>query len=377
MEKNSHSIVLAGHPFSPTGRGEDLRASFRSLRGVSIKSEIRDIFGYVDRTDADLTGEFSEHLVENLSSDVNIFYINGDEVEQSLDHLGSALPEGAYNIIYPAWELSTYPADWARQVDRFDEIWAQSKFTEESIAKAVSKPVIHMPLPCEIRMSSFLSRRDFGIPESGYIFLFYFDFTSFIARKNPLATLKAFEELCATLPKDDSRLVIKTTHSDQREGDYQRFLSALSRNRFRERIILIDRTLTNNEVKNLVRCCDCFISLHRSEGFGRGLSEAMYMGKPVIGTAYSGNMDFMTEKNSCLVPYDLIPVEEGEYPHSENQVWAQPDVDKAVGYMLRLLEDPKFGYQIGSRASLDIRVMFSYRASGLRYADRLAEILKS
>jgi glycosyltransferase involved in cell wall biosynthesis len=305
---------------------------------------------------------------------VNIFYINGDEVGKSLEYIGTNLPDGAHNIIYPAWELSSYPEEWARQLDRFDEIWAQSKFTEKSIAGAVSKPVIHMPLPCEVKVSSFLGRRYFGIIENAYVFLFYFDFTSHIERKNPFAVLEAFERLCTKLPDRDCRLVIKMTHSNQMVEDFQRFMSVLSSNQFRERITVIDRILSDNEVKNLVRCSDCFISLHRSEGFGRGLTEAMYMGKPVIGTGYSGNMDFMTKENSCLVQFELNPVEDGAYPHAEDQEWAEPDIDHAVQYMKMLVEDPDYGRMLGRRASRDIRTYFGYRAVGIRYISRIMEL---
>jgi glycosyltransferase involved in cell wall biosynthesis len=373
MQEKMAAIVLVGHPFSPTGRGEDLRSSSRSFHRVGRLSPIRDIYGLIERTDADLEREFGGHQVERLSADVNIFHVNGDEVEQSLQHIGNDLPAGAYNIIYPAWELSVYPSEWARQLERFDEIWAPSKFTKVSIADAVSRPVIHMPLACEVRVSTFLSRRFFGIPESSYVFLFFFDFTSYVERKNPFAVLEAFERLCMKLPDGDFRLVIKSSHSHYKEEDFQRFEAALNTNQFRERIDIIDRTLRDNEVKNLIRCSDCFISLHRSEGFGRGLTEAMYLGKPVIGTGYSGNMDFMNKENSCLVEFELVPVQIGDYPHAEGQVWAEPDLDHAVWFMNKLLQDHDYGRAIGEKAGRDVRVNFSYRASGLRFTRRIAE----
>src|SRR5207302_10340562 len=98
----------------------------------------------------------------------------------------------------------------------------------------------------------------------------------------------------------------------------------------KSRLIVIDKLLTDNEVKNLVRCCDCFVSLHRSEGFGLGLITAMFLGKPVVATAYSANMDFMNEHNSCLVRYQLRSVPDGAYPFAKGQVWAEPDIDHAV-----------------------------------------------
>jgi glycosyltransferase involved in cell wall biosynthesis len=113
--------------------------------------------------------------------------------------------------------------------------------------------------------------------------------------------------------------------------------------------------MEDNDIKNLIRCWDCFVSLHRSEGFGRGLSEAMYLGKPVIATAYSGNMDFMTLENSLPVNYQLVNVPNGAYPFGEGQVWAEPDLEDAVNHMLRLIDDSSLGRGMGQRASLTIR----------------------
>jgi glycosyltransferase involved in cell wall biosynthesis len=127
-------------------------------------------------------------------------------------------------------------------------------------------------------------------------------------------------------------------------------------------------------VHNLIRCCDAFVSLHRSEGFGLGLAEAMYLGLPVIGTGYSGNMDFMTPENSMLVGHRLVPVPPKGYHHAEDQHWAEPDLDAATAHMIGLVDDPAAGRALGARGSRSIRIGFSYRAIGLRYAQRLAEI---
>jgi hypothetical protein len=113
--------------------------------------------------------------------------------------------------------------------------------------------------------------------------------------------------------------------------------------------------MTNDEIKNLVRVSDCFISLHRSEGFGRGLAEAMYFGVPVIGTAWSGNMDFMTPEASFLIDYDLVPVREGEYPHWADHEWAEARREQAVDHLVALIDDPRLGIVLGRAAGIHIR----------------------
>ena len=371
-------IVLVGHPFAPIGRGEDVRCIFRALKKVGVRISIYDIYSYY-KPDEEMEKEFLPYLVNELGS-INIFVINGDEVEPVMEHLKGKIRKSFYNVVYPQWELSIYPQEWADALERFDEIWAPSKFVFESISKKVRKPVFYMPLPTEVKISLFLGRRYFGIPEFPYIFLFFFDTRSYIQRKNPYGVIMAFEKLCSIRPDRDFRLVIKVSKGEEtkkRMEEFQRFISLIEGSKWRDRIILIDKVLTDNEIKNLVRCADCFISLHRSEGYGRGLAEAMYLSKPVIATGYSGNLDFMNNENSILIGYRLIPVGEGNYPHSDGQVWAEPNVEEAVEAMAKLVDHPEFGRRLGEKASRHIRTYFGYRASGLRYMERIRRISES
>lgn len=379
QNKQEDKPILVGHPFSPIGMGEHIRCSWRAFQAAGLTLPIRDIYSLESRSDQAFEHEFGRRLVRKLSPGINIFHMNGDEVEQSLGHIGRDLPPGAYNIIYPVWELSIYPQEWAKQLDRFDEVWATSKFVFDSVSKAVSRPVFHMSLATDVRLTSFLGHGYFGLPENSYLFLFYFDFRSWIDRKNPFAAIKAFEKVCAARPGADIRLVIKVNRpgdSSPQEAGFPRFMRAMEQSKHADNVIIIDKILTDNEIKNLVRCCDCFVSLHRSEGYGRGMAEAMFLGKPVIATGYGGNLDFMNETNSCLVPYKLIDVQEGQYPYAKGQVWAEPDIDHAVYYMLKLLDGRDYGRKLGEIASRHIRTYFSYRAIGLRYKDRLEEILQ-
>jgi glycosyltransferase involved in cell wall biosynthesis len=231
-----------------------------------------------------------------------------------------------------------------------------------------------MPLACEILLSSFLSRRYFGIPESDYVFLFFFDARSYPTRKNPQGVINAFRHLLSLRPYAKTRLILKVNGSELDPQSMEQLRNDLSD--MISHVTLLHRVLSDNEVKNLVRCCDCFISLHRSEGYGRGIAEAMYLGKPVIATAYSGNMDFMTSDTSLEVGYQLVPVGSGEYPHWQDQVWANPDVDQATKYMVTLIDNPSFGWEIGRRASVHIRKNFGYRTTGLRYRQRLEHIAR-
>ena len=373
MGSEKKSIRLVGHPYAPIGMGEHVRCTYRALRSVAMQPTMTDIYK-LQTPNHDDRLEFAEALSDK-AADINVFHINGDEVEQSLAHLGAGNRLGGYNIIYPAWELSRYPKEWAILLDRFDEIWAQSSFTKEALEDACSKPVILLPEPCEVVLSSFLSRRYFGIPEADYTFLFFFDIRSYVTRKNPYAVIHAFRSLLKQRPFAKSRLVLKVNGAEVRPdvfGQLQEELADISHH-----TTIIHRLMTDNEVKNLVRCCDGFVSLHRTEGFGRGVAEAMALGKPVIATGYSGNMTFMNPEVSCLVKYDLIPLKDGEYPHWERQVWADADVNEAASYMITLIDDPNLGYELGKKAALHMKSHFSYGAIGLSYRGRLEEVAEN
>ncbi|HEY5851869.1 MAG TPA: glycosyltransferase family 4 protein [Lysobacter sp.] len=312
--------------------------------------------------------EFSASVVEK-PGEINVFFINGDEVDQALRAL-HGMPRGAFNVVYPAWELPVYPQVWLDKLAQFDAVWAPSRFIQDGMAALTSRPVVHQPLACEVRLTSLLDRRYFGIPESSYAFLFFFDLRSYVSRKNPWAVMEAFEKLQEARPWSDSCLVLKLNGSEHDPAAARQLRENIAKKRLR--VVLIDETMTDNEIKNLVRCTDCFVSLHRSEGFGRGMAEAMYLGKPVIATNYSGNTDFMDESNSLLVRHELVPVQEGEYPHAQGQVWAQADTNQAAANMVTLVDSPAFGRQLGTQASRQVRLALGYLPSGLRYIDALA-----
>lgn len=367
-------VTLAGHPFASIGMGEHLRATFRALRAVGVDAAVRDLYGRSAPSELETADALRERLVRRLDSDVTIFVLNGDEREQAFRHLGGELAGAGRRVVYPAWELPRYPEAWARELEQYEEVWAASGFSRAAFETTVRRPVLHMPLPCQPVLTRQLSRRHFGISETAYAFLFFFDLTSYIDRKNPFDLLAAFAKLREARPFADVQLVLKVNHKEADAAGFARFLAAVEPHR--RHVVVIDRTLGDNEVKSLVRVSDAFVSLHRSEGFGLGLGEAMYFGKPVVATGHSGNMDFMTPGTACLVRHALVPVREGQYPHASGQVWAQPDVDEAARHLIRLVDDPEAGRAIGARASAHVRTHFSLRACGLRYLSRLDGIAR-
>jgi glycosyltransferase involved in cell wall biosynthesis len=367
--RTPRQITLIGHPFSQIGNGRSMRVAFAACRSVGIDVAVRDVWN-LDEPNAAQAASIVPKMTTSYGA-VNVFHLNGDEVGPAFERIGP--PPAGYKIIVPFWELSRYPTEWARQLERFDEVWAASEYIQKTIADAVARPVIRMPLGIEVSFEEFRSRRYFGIREDSYVFLFFFDCRSYITRKNPQAVVECFRRLVAMRPWSHVCLVMKIHGIEQAPLPVQDFLDSLSD--LHERVVLLTGTMSENDVHNLVRCSDAFVSLHRSEGYGHGMAEAMYLGLPVIATGYSGNLEFMTSEVANLVGYSLIPVPAGAYPHAEGQRWAEPDLDQAVSYMAALVDNPSAGRAIGAKASRHIRTNFSYRASGLRYIRRLDEIM--
>jgi glycosyltransferase involved in cell wall biosynthesis len=349
--------------------GEHLRATFRALRSVGADVRVRDLWGQHGGDVGPGMDELRGRLVDRLDSAVTIFTLNGDERAGAFLRLAAELDGAGHRIVYPAWELSRYPEVWARELEHYDEVWATSSYTAAAFRASVRRPVTVLPLPCHPELSQVHGRRHFGISETAYVFAFFFDLTSYVERKNPFALLDAVAKVRAARPFAEFQVVLKLGSPGADPAAAARFHEVLKPHR--RHALLIDRVLPHHEVKSLVRLADAFVSLHRAEGFGFGPGEAMYFGKPVVATGFSGNMEYMTPETALLVGHRLIPVAAGQYPHAEGQVWAEPDVEQAAAHMIRLLDDPAGGQALGARASAHVRTHFSSRACGLRYQRHL------
>lgn len=366
--------VLVGHPYAVIGMGEVVRSAANALESVRVPFSIRNTFGDYGLQDAEKHREF--RMMDRITSSglykANVFYLNADEMENALAYLGPGFFEGRYNIGCWAWELSRFPDEWCEAFRLVDEIWALSRFTQQSIAQKADCPVVWMPHPVELTDSGRMSRHDFGLPENKFLFLFFFDFRSYLSRKNPWAVIEAFQKAFGKKGAENASLVIKVNGTDSKPEEYVAFCKALEV--VRDDVILIDKVMDDREIKELLRVCDCFVSLHRAEGFGRGIAEAMYLGKPVIATGYSGNLDFTNEMNACMVDHVLIPVKEGEYPYGKGQLWADPDIEQAAWYMERLVYEPSYAAEIGRNGERYIRTYHSFRAIGARMRHRLEKL---
>lgn len=301
---------------------------------------------------------------------INLVFVNPDYMDAAIASIGRERLGNRYTIGCWFWELETFPQEWLSSLADVDEVLVSSDFVREVVAQVTDKPVLRVPLPVSEAPDSGLIRADFGLRNDAFVFLNSFDFNSFLERKNPLAVIRAFRTAFADGRKD-VQLLIKTSNGHRHPERLRELLHATIGDK---RIVVRDEVIDRCHVQALQRCADAYVSLHRSEGFGLGLAECMRLGKPVIATAWSGNMEFMTSENSCLVDYDLVAVGKGEYLHHEGQRWAQPNVEQAAAYMSRLVDDPEYAVARGKRAAADIREQLSPGAVAAQIIRRLVEL---
>ncbi len=363
-------VAVLGHPFANVGMGEQFRACVRSLRAAHIDCELIDVYKAAPRTDPDHQSLVGDAEVESCTAGIRIFHINGDEIEPVLAHIANGRIdfESGYNIVVPAWELPVYPAVWIEAIRRFDEVWAISEFIKSSLSASHVESV-HIGQSCEIPFRTFLPRRYFGVRESAFVFLHFFDLSSYAARKNPEAVIKVFEILRKLRPHEDIQLVLKVKRGDKSGADWL----APIRDRIPEALLVGD-LLDSFETHSLLAASDCFVSLHRAEGFGRGAAEAMSLGKLALATSWSGNLDYMTSGTSLLAGYQLVDILPGEYPFGEGQQWAEVDIDHAVVLALQAIDHPDSARKIAIQGMYRARSICSNRAVGLRMLQRLREL---
>ncbi len=297
----------------------------------------------------------------------SVYHVNADQLPAVYSGTSELFSGSSYNIGCWHWELPELPDEWISSADPLDEIWAPSAFVQSALSRKLTIPVVHMPHGIEVTNIEPCSPEELGVPRDRFTFLSMFDFASVMERKNPLGAVEAFRR--AFPVPSTTALLIKAAHADQHAGEYAELKERL---RGVPNVYLTDRMLSRARVNGLLAACDALVSLHRSEGFGLILAESMYLGKPVIATGWSGNMDFMNSGNSCPAGYELVTLDRTYRPYPAGQQWAEPDLDHAAALMRRVFEDSGYRTQIGERARDTIRSQFSPEAAGLRYSRRLA-----
>lgn len=363
-EPSPTGVNVAGYVRAELGTGEGARLTVAAVKAAGIPYSVIDFGATASRQQH----PFTDFGTAMPVYDVNLLQVNADMFPRFAERYGEELLSGRYTVGIWAWEIETFP-DAMVAAERFtDEIWAVSTFAAEAIRKKVSKPVFAFPHPVIPPCPPSLTRAELGLPEA-FTFLFCFDFFSVVERKNPRGLVEAFSRAFA--PGEGPVLVVKSINGDQAKEQLEALRASAAG---RPDILVMDGYLTQDRVHGLMNACDTYVSLHRGEGFGLTMGEAMGLGKPVIATGYSGNLDFMSDANSFLVPYRYASIPPGCAPYPVGARWAEPDLDRAARLMRFVYEHPDEARAVGRRARADILRLHGAGARAPFIRSRLAAI---
>lgn len=360
-KKNPWGVNLIANIKSDTGLGESSRIVASDLQNAEIPFTIYN-FALPGQNEGK-NEKFAEKITNALPYGINIIHINPNEMATSLKEIGFEILDYHYNIGFWSWELEDFPIEWKGCIDAMDEIWTPSEFASNSIRKLTDKKVRTLPHFVSTEVDEKYNRTYFGLPEDMFLFLIVYNSGSVEDRKNPKAAINAYKKAFENDNKQVG-LVIKVSNASEQEIHELKSLLGNTEN-----VFFITDNLEKIEVNSLIKDVNVYVSLHRAEGFGLVLAEAMQLRTPVIATGWSGNMEFMNEDVACLVDYKLVPVTTEQGGFSKKSVWAEADVEQAADYMRKLCEDSEYYDSLCEKAEDYIKNKIN--------AKKMAELAKS
>lgn len=324
-----------------TGLGQ----SARLLAGLINQTDVPFSVRYYDmKSGADGKEDAWDFLFDDEEKYlINIFHITPCQLEVAFSSLGEEAWHGHYNVAYWLWEMEEFPDEWVYYFNLFDEIWTPSEFISNAVKAKTDKPVRTLPYYLLTPVEHSIGRKYFNLPKDKFLFLMMYDAGSVSERKNPIGVIEAYKK-AFPVENPNVGLVLKMKKCDPKEESNirQRLLGYSN-------VYFITDSYPKSYVNSLIQSTDVLVSLHRAEGFGLPLAEAMKLGKPVVGTGYSANTEFMNKEVSCIVDYQLINLKHDFFPYKKTDRWAEPDLNQAAGYMIRLYEDEAFRVSIAER----------------------------
>ncbi|WP_155834085.1 glycosyltransferase family 4 protein [Butyrivibrio sp. VCD2006] len=362
-------INLIGHSRGDFGLGESCRLVAQTIKTSGIPFVINNCFQNKKAKETNLS--FVKYEEDEPRYNVNLIHINPNEMVSFSLRSTRNMFDNRYQVAFWLWEVPEFPMHWVCQIKMFDEIWTPSEFVSESIRRVTDKPVFTVPYAMrEPKVSLECDRNYFGLPRDKFLFLMSYDGLSNSERKNPEAVIAAYKE---AYPEEQSGvgLIIKATHANEKEIKRLRNMLEGYRN-----VYILTESFSKEEFNSLIKDADVYVSLHRSEGFGLVMAEAMFLGTPVVATNWSANSEFMSEESCCMVPARIVEIETDMPPYHKGNHWADPDIHVAAGYIRRLYDDKAFYDYKKESAFFHIREMMKPERAADIFRERFAELTK-
>jgi glycosyltransferase involved in cell wall biosynthesis len=342
---------------SPTGIGQSLRSLARAAESAGIP---------IARIDANALD--SGHPVSAPYA-LNLFHVNAEAAASIVQLCGPDTHRGRANVGYWYWETEDFPETWRDRFAYFDEIWVASEFCRASIGKASDIPVVVVPPPVVVHPLSSRAAGPSGIDPKPFRFLTISDAESVPERKNPLGAVRAFSR---AFPDDPSvSLTVKLANADKVPG----LVAALRSAAAGARVEIDTSPAGRDEIERLIAGCDAYVSLHRSEGFGLPIAEAMALGKPVVATDYSGTSDFLDDTTGYPIDWRPAVLDRPLGPYPAGTRWAEPDEAHAARTLAQVAGQRSESARRAAAARLRIQARYGLAASGLLIAQRLDRVL--
>jgi glycosyltransferase involved in cell wall biosynthesis len=370
-------VELAGYLEAAVGVGEAARRYVGALRSAAVPVVERNV-SLPDRDSAQTDLPTGLRPPADAVA-FNLLCLNPEQMVPYLEGPEAPIRDGRATIGIWSWEVDVLPDGWRAASECLTEVWTYSRFAAELIAAGLEVPVLGFPPPlarpllegCAAALGGPVSGPSTLRLPVGFRVLIMFDYLSTLERKNPLGAIEAYRR--AFQPSDGAVLVVKSVNGRHRPERHAEVLAAVGS---RPDIALIDRTVSGAERELLIASCDCYLSLHRSEGHGLPLAEAMALGKPVVATAYGGNLEFMSEANSYLVAWRPAQVGERVEHYPPAASWAEPDVEHAAQLLRAIHRDPESARRRAQQGQRDVQVLLAPEVVGAQMRDRLQELYR-
>ncbi len=365
-DAHEFGINLFGNIKAEIGLGQSMRLVANALEESNIPFTIYnlDFSGNISKGDT----SFDHKITDTCPYGINLFHIEPYELGLAWMKLPDEVFKSRYNIAYWLWELEVFPPEWEFPIPALDEIWTPSQFVTSSIQKVTDKPVFTIPYHLIVDTNTKFYRGYFDLPEDKFLVLAMYDVNSSAHRKNPVDAIKAYVDAFGG-KNQEVGLVLKVNNPSQKDMDKLMSLTKDCTN-----VFLVSKRLSKEEVDSLIACVDVFISMHRAEGFGLVMAEAMALGTVCVATNWSSNTEFMNDDVACMVDYDIVEIEVNDLWYRKGNHWAQPRVACASSCLTRLYEDKEYYSQLQTNAYRHIQEKLGEKQSTELIKSRLENI---